>query len=130
MKSNKHKSQKKPVYCTFPLSDEASVSLSHALLFVLNLREFSFENEKISLDSAYSAENKLFGKITTLTRCEVRATAKALDVILDLAPNGFSAYSYIDDEVDGLVSDVQNGLPIYELLAPVFRQAVNDLKKR
>lgn len=130
MKTKKHKPQRKPVYSTFPISDEASVALSHALLFVINLKGFSFESEKISLDSAYSAENKLFDKITTLTRGEVRATAKAIDVILELAPDGFSAYSYIDEEIEGLISDVHRGLPIYELLAPVFRQAVINLKNR
>ena len=123
------KKQRPNVHTTFSIPEEASTALSHAVLFLLNVKGFSFENEKISMDSAFGAEEKLSEHETTLTRGEVRATAKALDFVLNCFPLTNKTYDYIDQEVPGLISDIENELSLLQQLLPAFQQAVKDLKK-
>lgn len=129
MKPKKSKKQRTYVTLTFSLTPEGCRALSNALLFLLNLDEFSFEAAKISLDSADQAENKLFDNECTLTRGEVRATSTAIDVVLEHFPGHQKEFSYMDDEVDYLLNDLERDLPILVQLQPIFHTAVSDLKK-
>lgn len=129
MKPKKQKKQRPNVHTKFHLSDDACRALADALLFLLSLEDFSFENEKICYDSASSAEEKLFDKDTTLTRGEVRATAKAIDLVLQTLPANDADYSYMETDYPNILSDLKKEIPILEQLQPVFALVVKDLRK-
>lgn len=129
MKQKKVKKQRPNVHVEFALSDEACKALSDALLFLLNLRDFSFDEEKLSSDSANQAEEKLFDREMTLTRGEVRATAKAIDTVLLRLPDHFEEFAYMEEGLDYLLEDLKNELPTLQQLQPVFQTAVSGLRK-
>ena len=129
MKSKKNKKQRQNVHCEFRMSDEGCRALSNALLFLLALRDFSFEAEKINYDSADRAEEKLSCNDANLTRGEVRATAKAIDVSILCLSNSQSDYTYIDDDFPDLLADLERDMPILLELQPIFHTAVKDLSK-
>lgn len=129
MKPKKNKKQRPNIHITFSLAPECCVALSNALLFLLNLRDFSFDASKISLDSANEAEDKLFSKECELTRGEVRATAKAIDVVLERFPGHQDEFSYMNEEIENLLVDLEKDLPILLQLQPIFQTAVSDLRK-
>ena len=129
MKQKKSKKQRPYVTLTFSLPPESCRALSNALLFLMNLDGFSFETANISLDSADQAESKLFDNECTLTRGEVRATSTAIDVVLERFPGHQKEFSYMNDEVDYLLNDLERDLPILIQLQPIFHTAVSDLKK-
>ena len=129
MKPKKQKKQRPNVHTTFQLSDDACRALADALLFLLSLEGFSFEDAKISYDSASSAEDKLFDKDTTLTRGEVRATAKAIDIVLQEIPANASNYAYMETDNPNILADLEKDIPIFEELQSVFALVVKDLRK-
>lgn len=129
MKSKKAKKQRPNVHTYYPFNDETCIALSCALLFMLNLNDFSFENEKIDKNSAFNAEEKWFDKEPDLTRGEVRATAKAIQVVLERSANGFDDYMYIDEEIPDLLADLKNSLTLLCELEPIFQQEVRTLRK-
>ena len=129
MKPKKTKKQRPNVHVEFRMSDEGCRVLSNALLFLLNLKDFSYEEEKINYDSADQAEEKFTNKETNLTRGEVRATAKAIDVALSRLPDKLSDFEYMEEDFPGLLSDLEKDLPVLQQLQPIFHTAVSDLRK-
>ena len=129
MKPKKAKKQRLNVHVDFSFSDDACKALSDALVFLLNLKEFSFEQEKISEDSASNAEEKLACHVTNLARGEIRATAKAIDVVLLHLPDNKPNYSYMEEDFPSLLADLEKGLPTLQYLQPIFQQVLKDLKK-
>lgn len=129
MKPKKVKKQRSNVHTYYPFTDETCFALSCALLFLLNLTDFSFEDAKIDRNSAYNAEDKWFGKNRDLTRGEVRATAKAIQVVLERSTNGFAEYTYIDAEIPELLTDLENNLSLLRELDPIFQQEVRTLQR-
>lgn len=129
MKPKKSKKQRLNVHVTFSLTDEACQVLSNALVFLQNLNDFSFEIEKISPDSALNAEEKLFDNEKDLSRGEIRATAKAIDVVLERLPGNHSEFSYMEEDLPDLLSDLERDLELLRHWQPVFHQVVKDLKK-
>ena len=97
---------------------------------MLSLCDFSFANEKISYDSTAQAEEKLFDGTTDLTRGEVRATAKAIDLVLSNLPDKIDEYAYMDSDFPDLRKDLMDELSILKDLKPVFEMAVKDLNKK
>lgn len=129
MKPKKNKQQRPNIHTKFSLSDEECRVLSDALTFMLNLKDFSLEEEKINYDSADNAETKLFDKVTELTRGEVRATSKAIDVVLLRLPDKADEYAYMEDDFPELLSNLKENLPILQHLQLVFQAVVRDLRK-
>lgn len=125
----KHKKSNPYITVTFSMSPDGCRALSNALLFMLNLRGFSFDEAKISQDSAGNAEEKLFSCECTLTKGETRATSKAIDTVLERFPGHREEFSYMDNEIDYLLNDLERELPILTQLQPVFHTAVSDFKK-
>ena len=126
----KLKKQRPNIHTEFHLTEEACCALSNALLFMLSLCDFSFANEKISYDSTAQAEEKLFDGTTDLTRGEVRATAKAIDLVLSNLPDKIDEYAYMDSDFPDLRKDLMDELSILKDLKPVFEMAVKDLNKK
>ena len=129
MKTKKSKKQRLNIHVDFSLTDEACLALSNALAFLQNLDNFSFDDEKISEDSALRAEEKLFTCEKSLSRGEVRAVAKAIDVVLEQLPVNRSRFSYIEEDLPDLLVDLERNLDILRHLQIVFHQVVKDLKK-
>lgn len=129
MKPKKATKQRPNVHMNFQLSDNACSALSDALIFMLCLKDFSFDNAKINYDSASAAQAKLFDKDTILTRGEVRATAMAIDLVLQKFSADYSNYIYMEEEYPGILADLQGCLPTLKELHPTFILAVKDLRK-
>ena len=129
MKPKKNKQQRPNVHTKFNLSDEACRALSDALTFMLNLKDFSLEEEKINYDSADNAEAKLFDKVTELTRGEVRAASKAIDVVLIRLQDATDEYAFMEEDFPELLSSLKENLPILQELQPIFKAVVRDLRK-
>lgn len=130
MSQKKVKKQRPNIHTEFHLTEDACNALSNALLFMLSHNDFSFANEKISYDSAARAEEKLFDGTTDLTRGEVRAAAKAVDLVLSNLPDKVDEYAYMDSDFPDLRKDLMNELSILKDLKPVFEGAVKDLCKK
>ena len=129
MKSKKVKKQRLNVHVSFSFTDEACHVLSNALVFLQNLHGFSFDQEKISPDSAFNAEEKLFNNEKDLSRGEIRATSKAIDVVLSNLPTNRANFAYMEEDLPGLLSDLENNLDLLQHWQIVFQQVVKDLKK-
>ncbi|MBR4291946.1 MAG: hypothetical protein IKT52_15120 [Oscillospiraceae bacterium] len=129
MKSKKQKKQRSNVHTYYPFNDEVCSALSNALFFLLNLEDFSFDEAQINMDSTSNAEDKWFCKEPELTRGEVRATAKAIQVVLERSSDGLSDYTYMNEEVPGFISDLEKNLPILRELDTIFQEEVRRLKK-
>ena len=129
MKAKKAKKQRLNVHVSFSFTDEACRALSNALVFLQNLHDFSFDQEKISPDSAFNAEEKLFNNEKELSRGEIRATAKAIDVVLSNLPNNLADLSYMEEDFPDLLSDLEKDLELLQHWQIVFNQVVKDLKK-
>ena len=129
MKPKKSKKQRQNVHVEFSFTDDACKALSNALAFMLSMKDFSFEQEKISEESASNAEDKLAYSERSLSRGEIRATAKAIDLVLLHIPGNIAEFSYIEDDIPGLLSDLEADLPILQHWKPVFQQVIKDLKK-
>lgn len=129
MKPKKAKQQRLNIHTEFDITDEDCAALSHALAFVGLLEDFSYVDEKISYDSALHAEDKLFCNTKELSRGEVNATARAIDVVLLRLPGHVSDFSYMEDEIPNLLTDLEKELPLLQALQPIFHNAVTFLKK-
>lgn len=129
MKPKKAKQQKLNIHTKFDITNADCSALSNALTFIDLLEDFSYATEKISYDSACNAENKLSSNIKELTRGEVNATAKAIDIVMLRLPGHVSDFSYMEDDLPDFLTDLEKELPLLQALQPVFHHAVTYLKK-
>lgn len=129
MKPKKTKNHRPNIHVEFSLTDEACRTLSNALVFLQEMNGFSFDTEKISKESAFRAEEKLFACEKSLARGEVRAVSKAIDVVLEQLPNNRSHFSYMEEDLPDLLIDLERDLEVLRHWQIVFHQVVKDLKK-
>lgn len=126
MKPKKHKPI---VHTRFTFSDAERKALSDALDFLMNCKDFSFDNAKIDPECAFEAAEKIDNGDCTLTRGELRASAKAVEVAIHALSDTNVDFSYIEEGFPGLISDLKASLSILVSLNPLLQSAVKDLKK-
>ncbi|MBR2422584.1 MAG: hypothetical protein IKB09_09595 [Oscillospiraceae bacterium] len=129
MKPKKAKKNKPIVHTKFPFTPEDREVLSNALDFLMNYDGFSFTDAKIEHSCAFEAANKLDGDDCTLTRGEVRAAAKAVEVALHALSDANTDFSYIESGFPGLVADLKENIPTLERLNELLQAVVKDLRK-
>lgn len=129
MKSKKAKKNKPIVHIEFSVTTEQREVLSKALDFLMNYEAFSFDQAKISHDCAFEAAEKLDSNECTLTRGEVRASAAAVNTVIQALSNGESDFSAIEEEFPGLISELKASSPTLNALSHLLNKVVEDLRK-
>lgn len=129
VKPKKSKKQRLNVHVDFSFTDEACHALANALAFLQNLDGFSFDTEKISEESSIRAEEKLSACEKSLSRGEIRAVSKAIDVVLEQLPGNRSRFSYIEEDLPDLLADLERDMDLLRHWQIVFHEVVKDLKK-
>lgn len=113
----------------FQFSDLQRSILSNSLDFLTHCETFSFESAKISYDSAISAADKLDENDYTLTRGEVRAAAKAVELCLSAVNGDLSSYAYIDLAFPGILAILKENAGVLQSLNQWLSAVVKDLQK-
>ena len=129
MKTKKQKNSKPNVHIEFSFTREQCRVLIDALDFLMFADVISFEEEKISHDSAFEATEKLRMCDCTFTRGEVRASAKAVEVAIRELSVGHRDFPDLEEDFDGIIDDLVSNLPVLEELIPVLSKSVQELKK-
>ena len=127
MKHKKAHNQTTPI--TIPFDRETCTAISYALLFLLNLEDFPFEEKKIDKNCIDLAEEKMHDFEPTLTKGQILATARAISAVLDLAEGGFDPYKYVEEDFPELLSRLETRLPVLRLAGSELQRKALSLRK-
>lgn len=128
MKRKKSNSSTPPI--SFSFGRESCTAISCALLFLLNLRDFPFEEKKIDKNCIDIAEEKMRNIEPRLTKGQAGATARAIIAVLELADGGFDKYTYVEEDFPGLLSRLESSLPVLRLAGSEVQRKVLSMKNK